>query len=184
VLGLHGEYFLDLLDGEFWAEVNGLDGGGLAGVAVWVIAQEGGAEEFVGDAVGGGEADDLHGRFGVGGGGGGGGGSHGKGPWVGRGWGMGRIRLLGGLASFSVDPAGFVFVETSLAAPSLDASAAAFGDQFYAYVKLARPAQSGFAFFWFFTHSYRSVLGLRRSPSLLSRGPRPVRLLLCRSPKG
>ena len=80
--GLRGEYFLDLLDGEFWAEVNGLDGGGLAGVAVWGIAQEGGAEEFVGDAVGGGEADDLHGRFVVGSGGVGGRGGWGShGGW-------------------------------------------------------------------------------------------------------
>jgi len=67
-----GEYFLDFLEGKFGAEVNGFDVGHVSSLAV---AQECGAEEFVCNAVGGGEEYDLHG-------------GHGCGPWVKRGlWG-------------------------------------------------------------------------------------------------
>ena len=67
VQGVVGEYFLDICDGEFGAEVDGLDASELAGVfgvavgVVGVIAQERGSKEFVCNAVGGGEAYDLHG---------------------------------------------------------------------------------------------------------------------------
>ena len=60
VQGVVGEYFLNLLDSEFGAEVDGVEAGVTAG-PVGVIAQERRAEEFVCNPVGGGEAYDLHG---------------------------------------------------------------------------------------------------------------------------